>query len=1100
MLGRAGFGVAEAEKARRATKPLQDDRVLGLIAEARRKLGIGRALSAMVTETLDSPAVVGVLLPTLILPLGLLTSMPPDQLRFILLHELAHVRRGDYLANLVQLFIEALLFFNPAVWWLSRQVRFEREACCDALAIAVAEDRSGYARALARVAEQNLKPLPGTATAFADRRRPAGLKDRIQRLLVPGYRPTMPVTWKAMAGSVILGCGLLIISAVGAQWTVAAASRLLTPQQRIARIERRMKELGQAPIGDKASSELIEVNGRIQTSDGSPLPRNTSAGFHAFSRNSSISQWVAPKNDGECRSKIQRGDLYFCSSAEGFAPACAGPIDTRETNSIERIELTLERGFPVSLTVTDADSGKPVEGASLKCQFWIPRRGSSFGDISKLATDDRGIASLEHCGSVPLVVTMAKPGYEITERRLDHPTPGDTLTLSTRRALPIAGLVMDRASGATVENAAIYLIGVHNAPGVYGSDPGHGGSPLALSNGQGRFDINELPRGGSYWFLIRGAGHADTVLSEISAGTTNLNAALGPELAVRGEFRGDLSSLFKGDSEPAISFEYSYSNGRDSQRLNSGSVPVRIEADIGHFEFVTPIAGPVRIRAGARVFSRTILEPVEDWHIDVRTEANGTSPDGSGGTKSRKVVIQFEAPTGVPPKGTISVNLPGSDPYTAARKEMEIENGQVVFEAPVGQFFSFEPARTVGYWFAGKTRVDIADEAGPRVVKVPVIPAGAIYAQARREDGALAGNVGFSVRELKRSPSVTEAAFTTPAADSWSSHGGPRRYVASPLPLGGTYVVIASQDNHFAVSKPIKLTEEAPDQSVELQFTNGAPILGQVLSPDSKPLLGASVTGEWRYRDSSFGLASRLTDEQGRFSFEDCTRAIGEYSVTVRHPGLQTLSQPVMSNEIVRVLKLRPGLRLGGRVIEASSRRPVVSAEVRAIASSGGLPTETARTDDQGNFEFDTLNQASYRLFVNGCYYANGTMSVKPGTVAPLVLEVKIARGASVQLGTDDSASAAPSVQRSDAVIGPGLIDFRNAELSQVLQVYSELAGAQVDTSQIKNLPPLLILFRNKQALTRSEAVRLLEQALLDQAGIKASYPDGKHVRLFRSP
>ena len=98
-------------------------------------MNLTRRVRIVVTERLTSPAVVGVLVPTLILPLSLMTTLTPEQIRFILLHELAHIRRGDYLANLFQLFAEALLFFNPAVWWISHQIRREREASCDALAI-----------------------------------------------------------------------------------------------------------------------------------------------------------------------------------------------------------------------------------------------------------------------------------------------------------------------------------------------------------------------------------------------------------------------------------------------------------------------------------------------------------------------------------------------------------------------------------------------------------------------------------------------------------------------------------------------------------------------------------------------------------------------------------------------------------------------------------------------------------------------------------------------------------------------------------------------------------------------------------------------------
>ncbi len=229
MLLRAGIKVAGAENLRRACQPLDDERMVALAAEARRAVGLARQIRVAVTDKLTSPAVVGVIVPTLILPLSLFTALTPEQIRFILLHELAHIRRGDYFANLFQLFAEALLFFNPAVWWVSHQIRREREACCDALAIESSGAPADYARTLVHVAENILQPATTAALAFGDgQREPSSLTDRVQRLLVPGYRPALRLTWRAMLASLIVGGTLLVLSAVGTRSTVGA---MLSPRE-----------------------------------------------------------------------------------------------------------------------------------------------------------------------------------------------------------------------------------------------------------------------------------------------------------------------------------------------------------------------------------------------------------------------------------------------------------------------------------------------------------------------------------------------------------------------------------------------------------------------------------------------------------------------------------------------------------------------------------------------------------------------------------------------------------------------------------------------------------------------------------------------------
>ncbi|MBC8095433.1 MAG: M48 family metalloprotease, partial [Akkermansiaceae bacterium] len=229
MLLRAGIKVAGAENLRRSCKPLDDEHMLALVAEACRAVALARRIRVAVTDKLTSPAVVGVILPTLILPLSLFSALTPEQIRFVLLHELAHIRRGDYLANLFQLFAEALLFFNPAVWWISHQIRREREACCDALAIELSGAPADYARTLVRVAENILQPAPTAALAFGDDgREPSPLADRVQRLLVPGYRPSLRLTWRAILTSLIVGGTLLVLSAIGTRNTVGV---ILTSSQ-----------------------------------------------------------------------------------------------------------------------------------------------------------------------------------------------------------------------------------------------------------------------------------------------------------------------------------------------------------------------------------------------------------------------------------------------------------------------------------------------------------------------------------------------------------------------------------------------------------------------------------------------------------------------------------------------------------------------------------------------------------------------------------------------------------------------------------------------------------------------------------------------------
>lgn len=140
------------------------------------RLQIGRAVRLLESARLEVPAVVGVFKPVILVPTAILSNLSPAQVEAILAHELAHVRRHDYLINLVQAAVETVLFYHPATWWISSQVRSERENCCDDLAAEVCGNRALYAQALAAL-ETARVPHPAIAATGGN------LLDRIRRLL-----------------------------------------------------------------------------------------------------------------------------------------------------------------------------------------------------------------------------------------------------------------------------------------------------------------------------------------------------------------------------------------------------------------------------------------------------------------------------------------------------------------------------------------------------------------------------------------------------------------------------------------------------------------------------------------------------------------------------------------------------------------------------------------------------------------------------------------------------------------------------------------------------------------------------------------------------
>jgi beta-lactamase regulating signal transducer with metallopeptidase domain len=156
----------------------------------------------------EVPTVIGWLRPVVLLPVSTLAGLSPAQLEALLAHELAHVRRFDYLVNLVQTFGETLLFYHPAVWWVSRRMRVEREHCCDDAAVVACGDAVGYARALAAL--EGLRAIAPTLAVAAGG---GSLWPRIARL-VGGPPPHLSRSSRWLAG--VFALATLIALGLGA--------------------------------------------------------------------------------------------------------------------------------------------------------------------------------------------------------------------------------------------------------------------------------------------------------------------------------------------------------------------------------------------------------------------------------------------------------------------------------------------------------------------------------------------------------------------------------------------------------------------------------------------------------------------------------------------------------------------------------------------------------------------------------------------------------------------------------------------------------------------------------------------------------------------
>lgn len=177
----------------RSAEPPMDAIWVRVLEHLQRDLRGDRHVGLRLSGLVDVPCVIGWLRPIILLPPAACLGLSPQQMEAVLAHELAHINRHDFLINILQRMAETLLFYHPGAWWISRQIRIEREHCCDDAAVSVCPDVVAYAHALAALEMSRHAAAPLVAATGGD------LVGRIRRLLggredpVAGVAPTTAI-------------------------------------------------------------------------------------------------------------------------------------------------------------------------------------------------------------------------------------------------------------------------------------------------------------------------------------------------------------------------------------------------------------------------------------------------------------------------------------------------------------------------------------------------------------------------------------------------------------------------------------------------------------------------------------------------------------------------------------------------------------------------------------------------------------------------------------------------------------------------------------------------------------------------------------------
>jgi hypothetical protein len=441
----------------------------------------------------------GWLRPLVLLPATALTGLSEGQLLAVLAHELAHVRRHDFVVNTLQRVIESVLFYHPAVWWLSARIRVERERCCDDLAVGVCGDRLLYAQALIE-----LDRARGTKPDLAIAATTGRLTERLHRLF--GIH-SVDRHWQPVA----VALALLIVCSLGGMWTVETATAPSLPlaslappvwappapsarrQASIPTVERAAAEIGaivtaQTPGGTAAQTPVPQngtIFGRVLNWDGTPaigvsvaIEPSPPGGVPLLKR--SLAGLMQTDSAGRYRfENIPAGKYLVAAGMPRFTIGSGGPAP----------EIPLPTFYPGVTEPTKAEAVGPDSKQPVEIEFRLSRPISSnplFHASGKVA----GMTARDRLEPLPGRARTAAPGRtNLTVYFYSSPGIGDFP--------PVSGRIFSNSAGVNC--------GAHSQ-----------GADLLRLEGvghvtpDGRYEVRNLPAG-RYRACLLHTGGAATV-------------------------------------------------------------------------------------------------------------------------------------------------------------------------------------------------------------------------------------------------------------------------------------------------------------------------------------------------------------------------------------------------------------------------------------------------------------------------------------------------------------------------------------------------------------------------------------------------------------
>jgi beta-lactamase regulating signal transducer with metallopeptidase domain/protocatechuate 3,4-dioxygenase beta subunit len=906
-----------------AARPVHDESVLRLLEEARAALGISSRVALVSVENLHSPILFGVLRPRIAIPRPALESLPPEQIRPILLHELAHLRRKDLWVSFVQLLVQVLYWFHPAVWLANRQLRRERELIVDDIVLAqLPGQRESYSASLLSIVKQGAQRQFFTPAYVGIVETTGTLAVRLKRVLDTNRKLSLRLGWAGII--LLLALGLVLIPQAHSQ----------TKKENPA--AQAKQDLPAPPAQPQAA---VLIKGTLLDDQGRPVAgaRLTAV---LTSEDAPLDPFkpdidVTTDAEGRFEARAKEGD-YFVLGRKELLTSDGGPWEERQWHVVagkpmDHFTLHLKSGGRVTGTVTNKDTGAPIADAGV-----VAESGHTTATDAQGRFELVGLALGEH------TLEVISPGRANTHQAINTTgKPDYDVKIELARGFVVRGRVTDEA-GKPVAGA---LVGDNYSGSIIQC-----WMQRCLTDTDGRYELKSYPFTRKLWSMS--VNHKD--FASVTKGDLDppaqgdvltVDFTLGQGFAVDGDVRDEAGKPVKG-ALVSYSPDQAYVLYQDTRTDENGHFRLARISEAREDSICVLAKGfaPADQRATPGKGDQV---PHLDFTLTPGHNASGRVVDAAGKPVAGATIVAAR-PVSRQPRGS----------YFGPRIDTDAE-GRFKFDSLPAQGVTADVWKQ-GYSAVRQTPITVDGETEIRMDPAGVIKGRVVDETTGQPVTSFNVRLGISRNTVEGRPFGSFAAYLSGRGQDCRADDG--CFTIEELTCRAAHVVIVTAPGYAEtrLEEVIARPEDSPDWPLAIKLGKGVAYTGTVTEVGTgKPIAGADVLlirssdplrqvplRVFEERDRYiFSADLAQSDSEGRFEFRMPASERRAFSLLLRHKEYA----PALLQDIPRDAPAAVALSKGATVLCKAQGVPgFVEDQWRVEVIVGSLQIEGSRFGKDG--------------------------------------------------------------------------------------------------------------------------------------------------------